>query len=131
MRRFALLALVAALTGCGLRVSARGAPPIWTGASQFDLNQTVSCVIKGLNVAMQSDSPLGMPITHQAGIIEPDRVMEVAPQQTFTTSGANYEMYYVRFTAISKSRTNIELFEANATRWSERLRGGVVACAKQ
>jgi hypothetical protein len=122
--RFALLGLAAALTGCS--VTPRGTPPIWTGASRFDLNQTVSCVIKSLNVAMHSDSPLGMPITHQAGIIEPDRVMEVAPQQTFT---AGFEFYYVRLSAISKSRTNIELFEHNATRWSERLRGGVAACA--
>ena len=129
MRRFALLALAAALTGCA-QLTARGTPPIWTGASQFDLNQTVSCVIKGFNVAIQSDSPLGMPMKHHAGLIEPDRVMEVAPQQTVTTSGANYEMYYVRFTAISKSRTNIELF-AKPTRWSERLRLGVAACAKQ
>lgn len=126
--RFAMLALAAALTGCSA-LTARGTPPIWTGASQFDLNQTVSCVIKGLNVATHSDSPLaslGTRITHQAVIIEPDRVMEVAPQQTITVGA---EIYYVRLTAVSKSHTNIKLF--GPATWSERLRGGVVACAKQ
>jgi len=41
---------------------------------------------------------------------------------------ASLAAFNVRLTAISKSRTNIELF-ANAIRWSERLRVGLAACA--
>lgn len=122
MRRFILLALAAALAGCAA-MTARGTPPIWTGASRTDLNQTASCVIKNLNAAMHSDNPLSTSFTHQAAIIDPDRVLEVAPQQTITIGA---EVYFVRLTATSKSNTSIELF-ANVA-WVERLRVGISAC---
>lgn len=55
------------------------------------------CIVRGLN-------SIGG-FTHSISIIEPDRVLEVAPQQTITIGA---ERYFVRITAGEPIR--IELF---------------------
>jgi hypothetical protein len=109
--------LAAALAGCSL-LSARGQPPVWTGTSNKPLNTTVSCVITGLNTVAPGR------ITHSAQIIEPDRVLEVAPQQVLTVGA---ELYYVTLTVLSPAATRLDLNSSVA--WTAKLQNAIAPCA--
>ena len=120
---FAVFALGLLVGGCAEVLTARGKEAAWSGFSKTGLSVTASCLIKGMNAAMHYDNPLQRSLTHQAGIIDPDRVLEIAPQQVVTVGA---EVYFVRLTAASKSSTSIELF--GNYNWSEKLKPVMVAC---
>ncbi len=116
-KRFrAVLLLTISVAGCGA-FTTRGDPPIWTGISNRALNATASCIIAGLNTVEPGH------VTHSAQIIEPDRVLEIAPQQTLTIGA---EIYFVRLTAISNNSTKIELNSIQT--WTSRLQAAIASC---
>lgn len=110
------LTLAGLLAGCSL-MSVRGQAPVWTSTSNKPLNTAVSCVIAGLNTVEPGN------LTHSAQIIEPDRVLEVAPQQTITIGA---EIYFVRLTALSATATRLDLNSAPA--WTGRLQAAIAPC---
>lgn len=105
-------------------MTARGTDATLVVTSKRDLNQSVSCLIGALNKAFATTNPLANSITHQAVIIEPGKVMEIAPQQVITVGA---EVYFVRLTAISANSTRLELFSSGS--FTTMARDPVTSCS--